>query len=536
MRSNWQTLVGEYRAALSTYAASGEEAHLQAAYDLGRNALNAGLGVLDMVRLHQEALVALVASTAAPVATVRLAQAVETFLLEALSPFEAAHRGFRDACDRLRDLNETLKQRNEQLATANAQLQQEMLRRKTAQEAAEDSELKFRSVVESARDGIVTIDSLGRVVALNHGAEMMFGYNRAELLGKVFTRLIPLRRRAATRYQLRRVVGGSAVQLLKRPFETCTMHRDGSVFPVEVCVATWRTREGTFFTGIVRDIRERKQAEKALRESREHYIRLFEEARAMEQNLRLLSNKVLTAQEEERKHISRELHDEIGQTLTAANVSIAMLRRHAHADPEFAQKVESAQRLLEQSMDMVHRFARELRPSMLDHLGPFAAMQNYVKTYTERTGIAVELENTANVERLDVQQGTVLYRVAQESLTNVFKHAQATRVRIRLTEQPSSVTLEIIDNGRGGVPPTLVNGTGQGRQRLGLLGMQERVRLVNGHFSIESTPRRGTTVRVQIPILPIVPPLRGASAVNSTANTGSQTHTSHEQNQCATCR
>jgi PAS domain S-box-containing protein len=536
MRNTWPVLVGEYRAALTTYAASGEEAHLQSAYDLGRTALNAGMGVLDMVRLHQEALVALVASTAAPVATVRLAQAVETFLLEALSPFEAAHRGFRDACDRLRDLNATLKQRNEQLAAANVQLEQEMVGRKAAQETAEDSELKFRSVVESARDGIVTIDSAGRIVALNHGAEVMFGYQRQELLGKVFTRLFPVRRRAATRYQLRRVVAGSATQLLLRPFETHAMHRAGDDFPVELCVATWRTREGTFFTGIVRDIRERKQAEKALRESREHYIRLFEEARAMEQNLRQLSNKVLTAQEEERKHISRELHDEIGQTLTAANVSIALLRKHAQADPEFAQKVESAQRLLEQSMDMVHRFARELRPSMLDHLGPFAAMQNYVKTYVERTGIAVELENTADMERLDVQQGTVLYRVAQESLTNVFKHAHATRVRIKLTEQANIVVLEISDNGRGGVSPTLLNGAADGRQRLGLIGMQERVRLVNGQFAIESSSRRGTTVRVKIPVSPILPSRRGVSPASSTENTGSQTHTSHEQNQCATCR
>ena len=104
MRSSWTTLVAQYRDALSTYAASGEEQHLQSAYELGRSALNLGFGVLDMVRLHQEALVAVVASTAAPVATVRLAKAVETFLMEALSPFEAAHRGFRDACQRLREL------------------------------------------------------------------------------------------------------------------------------------------------------------------------------------------------------------------------------------------------------------------------------------------------------------------------------------------------------------------------------------------------------------------------------------------------
>ena len=529
MKTNtWSTLVAEYRHALATYAASGEEEHVQAAYELGRSALNAGLGVLDMVRLHQEALLTLVASTAAPVATVRLAKAVETFLMEALSPFEAAHRGFRDACQRLRQLNEALAERNELLASTNIRLEQEMVGRKAAQEAAENSELKFRSVVESARDAIITIDAGGRIVALNRGAEMMFGYSRTELLGKTFSRLLPTARRRLMRYQLRRLVGGNGQQLLTRTLEATAVHRDGTEVPVELSVATWRTREGAYFTGIVRDIRERKQAEKALRESRDNYIKLFEEARAMEENLRQLSNKVLTAQEEERKHISRELHDEIGQTLTAVNVSVALLRKHAQSDPDFAAKVENAQRLLEQSMNMVHQFARELRPSMLDHLGPFAALQNYVKTFTERTNIAVALENTANLTRLDVQQGTVLYRVAQESLTNVFKHAHATQVTIRLSEMPSAVCMEIVDNGRG----SSANTRTPGRQPLGLLGMQERVRLVNGQFDVESVPRRGTTIRVRIPLSPEPPTGRGTPSFPTTEPTGSSYHTSHEQDQC----
>ena len=124
-----------------------------------------------------------------------------------------------------------------------------------------------------------------------------------------------------------------------------------------------------------------------------------------------------------------------------------------------------------------------------------AALQSHVKLFTERTGIKTELESTVSLDALDPQQGTVLYRVAQESLTNVFKHARATRVKIRLRQLPRAVCMEIIDNGRTFQPPA------DGRsQRLGLLGLQERVRLVNGEFAIESIPKRGTTVRVQIPI------------------------------------
>lgn len=494
----WSTMLAGYRDALDAYVARGDEEALQLGYELGRKALNFGYGVLDMVRLHQEALVQVVSKSATQTANARWASAVETFLMETLSPFEVAHRGFRDACDRLGRLNEALKERHQELAVSIKKLAHEIAQRKNAQEALAESELKFRSVIETAQDGIVTVDARGKVVAVNHGAEELFGYRREEIIGKSVGRLIPRPLREAALFTLHCLAEGGKQQDLKRPIQSVGLHRDGSEFSLEFTLASWKTRAGVFFTGVIRDIRERKQAELALRESRDNYMRLFTEARAMEENLRQLSNKVLTVQEEERKHISRELHDEIGQALTAVNVGIALLRAHGAGDEAFQAKVDSAQRLLVDTMERVHRFARELRPSMLDHLGPVAALQNYVKTFSERTGIRTEVEGNVQVEQLNNQQGTVLYRVAQESLTNVFKHAQATRVKIRLRQLPQAVSMEIIDNGRAFSVPNAAQGNG--RQPLGLLGMQERVRLVNGEFAIESVPKRGTTVRVQIPL------------------------------------
>ena len=490
-----------------------DEEDLQRAYELGRKALNQGFGVVDVVRMHQEALIKLVSARPSTVATPRWAKSIETFLMDTLSAFEVAHRGFRDACDRLQRLNDTLKERHQELAISIKKLAEEVARRKNAQELLQESELKFRSVVESAQDGIITLDSRGRIAAVNHGAEALFGYRRDELIGRAATRLIPRPLRAAAMFTLKCLVEGAEQQLLKRPIQSVGLHRDGTEISMEFTLATWRTRSGLFFTAVIRDIRERKRAELALRESREHYIRLFKEARAMEENLRQLSNKVLTVQEEERMHISRELHDEIGQALTAVNVSIAMLRQHAAGDEIFRKKVDTAQQLLEQSMNMVHQFARELRPSMLDHLGPVAALQNYVKTFTERTGIKAVIEGEMPVEKLNNQQGTVLYRIAQESLTNVFKHARATRVKIRLRQLSTGVSMEIADNGRAFSVPKPTNGSG--RQPLGLLGMQERVRLVNGQFAIESIPKRGTTVRVEIPLPP--PEQTGVTAPRSDA-------------------
>ena len=495
----WTSLVAHYRKALQAYVARGDEEDLQSAYELGRKGLNLGLGVVDMVRLHQDALGQLVAKDP-PRADVRWTRTVETFLMETLSAFEVAHRGFRDACERLGRMNETLQERHQELAVNVKKLAHEIAERRNTQELLEESELKIRSVVESAQDGIITVDGRGRLMAMNRGAEVLFGYRREELLGKSFVRLIPRPLRARARVRLASLVAGKKQQLLKRPLEGCGLHCDGSIFPLEFTLASWRTRTGGFFTAIVRDIQERKQAESALRESREHYIRLFQEARAMEENLRQLSNKVLTVQEEERRHLSRELHDEIAQALTAVNVSIAMLRSPTANDEGFRGKVDRAQYLLEQSMELVHRFARELRPSMLDHLGPVAALQNYVKSFEERTGIRIQLEGFVPVERLTNEQGTVLYRVAQESLTNVYKHAQATRVKIRLRQLPGAISMEIIDNGCAFSLSKAEPGSG--RQPLGLLGMQERVRLVNGQFAIESVPKRGTTVRIQIPVPP----------------------------------
>lgn len=510
----WSTFVGKYRRALQAHVALGDEASLQGAYELGRKALNLGLGVVDVARLHQDALAGWLVKSPA-LADGRWARSVETFLMEALSPFEVAQRGFRDACERLGRMNETLQERHEELAVNVKKLAHEVAERKNAQELLQESELKFRSVVESALDGILTVDQRGRLVAVNPRAEQLFGFSRAEMLGKTFTHLIPRARRPAARTTFQSLVAGGRKELLKRPLEAVGLARDGSVLALEISLAAWRTRAGMFFTGVVRDIRERKQADAALRESRSHYIRLFKEARAMEENLRQLSSRLLTVQEEERKHISRELHDEIGQALTAANVSIAMLRAHAAGDDTFRSKVDTAQRLLEQSMDLVHRFSRELRPSMLDHLGPIAALQNYLKSFAERTGIEIDFQGGIQAEQLGTQQGTVLYRVAQESLTNVFKHAQATRVKVRLRQLREAVAMEISDNGCAFSVPATQAGTG--RQPLGLLGMQERVRLVNGEFAIESIPKRGTTVRVQIPLsrqveAPLAPPSTPLSA------------------------
>ena len=148
-------------------------------------------------------------------------------------------------------------------------------------------------------------------------------------------------------------------------------------------------------------------------------------------------------------------------------------------------------------METVHRFSRELRPAMLDDLGLVPALRSYVRAFAERNAVTVRFGSRGDVEKMGSEQKLVLYRVAQEGLTNVAKHAQATQVVVNLRHCKNSVSLEISDNGKAFSLEKQIGSGGQ--KRLGLIGIQERIRLVQGEFALKSEPGKGTTVRVQVP-------------------------------------
>jgi signal transduction histidine kinase len=366
-----RTLTTKYVTALRSYLAGGGEAILHQAYDLARQAMAEGCGVLDLARIHHQALVTVVLPGLSASGKSRTLKKAEVFLLEILSPFEVTHRGFRQTNLKLHELIQTLEQRHAELADANRELQSEIV--------------------------------------------------------------------------------------------------------------------------------ERKRTEAALRESEEHLRELFEEAKRMHENLQNLSRRVLQVQEEERKRISRELHDEIGQVLTAISVNLAMLKKDSDVSRNGRdQKLADTQALLEQMIETVHRFARELRPAMLDDLGLLPALRSYTRGFTKRTGVRVRFNASQAVEDLDSDRKTVVYRIAQESLTNVAKHARAKRVEVTVRKLRNGIRMEIKDDGDGFQVHQQIPANGE--KRLGLLGMQERVRLVNGDFTVVSKPGKGTTIRVGIPL------------------------------------
>ena len=243
----------------------------------------------------------------------------------------------------------------------------------------------------------------------------------------------------------------------------------------------------------------RRQAVEAdLRSSRLEQSRLLRQSRRQEVKLRDLSHRLLHAQEDERKRISRELHDVIIQALVGINVHMAALSSGAAANPRSLRKrVESTQELVSKAVETVHRFARELRPTMLDELGLIPTLQAFLKQFMEKTGIRARLKVFAAIEQSADTVRTGLFRVAQEALTNVARHAKASQVEVSIRLVDSVIRMEIKDDGQGF--DNTGKSSGKRKTRLGLLGMRERVEMMGGVFQVESAPGEPTTIRVEVP-------------------------------------
>lgn len=248
-----------------------------------------------------------------------------------------------------------------------------------------------------------------------------------------------------------------------------------------------------------REVARRQAGEAVISRGKEKYRVLFLESQVMQKKLRDLARQILSTQEEERKRISRELHDEVVQTLVGINVELAALGKSAEAGLRaFRSRIARTQRLVETSVSAVHRFARELRPAVLDDLGLIPALHAFSRTLATRNKLRIQITAFHGVENLSAVRRTVLFRVAQEALTNVVRHARATIITVGIVEVAGGIRMEITDDGRSFSVEKIFHA--RNPKRLGLLGMKERVEMVGGALSIVSAPGRGTTVRVDLPV------------------------------------
>jgi PAS domain S-box-containing protein len=256
---------------------------------------------------------------------------------------------------------------------------------------------------------------------------------------------------------------------------------------------------GGVVLAIGHDLTERRQVEEDLRRAAEERRRAEELLRQSNEELRALAARVQAVREEEGTRIAREVHDEVGQLLTALRLDVAWLERKLPpavppAGEEVAERLRSMSRWLDTAAHAIQRIASELRPAVLDQLGLEAAVEWYVGEFEKRSGISCRLRSDFAGKALDVGRSIALFRILQEALTNAARHSGATEVEIRLRAEAGRVLLEVTDNGSGISDDRIAASSS-----LGLLGMRERARLLGGELTIRRNPAAGTTVAVILP-------------------------------------
>ena len=353
--------------------------------------------------------------------------------------------------------------------------------RAEAASALERSESRMRSILESAMDAIITVGEDQRVVMFNAAAEGVFGWPREQALGASLDEFIPERFRAGHGHLVRRFgESGETSRRMGRARVVLGLRRNGEEFPIEASISHVTEGGHPLYTVILRDVTERVRAQEALIESQDEI-----------QSLALAAS---TSREQEKSRIARELHDELGQALTALKIDVGWLRENGGREsPERLAKIESIQRMLDSTVAATRRISANLRPLMLDDLGLVAAAEWLVQTFTQRTGIACELVMGEGDLDLTDPHATTVFRTLQETLTNTAKHARATQIEATLERVGGEVVLTVLDNGVGFERGAAKPGS------FGHLGLRERAYHLGGKLDIDSAPGKGTRVELRIP-------------------------------------
>ena len=341
---------------------------------------------------------------------------------------------------------------------------------------------QLRGIIQSAMDAVITPDQDQRIVLFNEAAEKIFRCRAEQAIGGPLERFIPERFRAVHRQHVERFGETRVTTRMMGPRRTLVGLRvDGEEFPIDASISQVTVEGRKLYTVILRDITEQRAAEDALRRS-------FNELREM-------SAAMNDVREAERTRIARELHDELAQWLTALKMDVSWLAARMPAEQApLRARTDKMRQLLDATVTAVRRITSDLRPVMLDDLGLVASIEHVVHTFTERTGIPVDLKTGG--EGLDLRDplATGVYRIVQEALTNVARHARATRVAVSVGVEAHTLRVRVGDNGVG-----LPEGAQRGKSH-GLLGIRERAQTLGGSALIHSPAEGGTVVEITIPL------------------------------------
>lgn len=375
----------------------------------------------------------------------------------------------------------------------------------TKRKEAERARGRLAAIVESSADAIISKDLNGIITTWNRGAERLFGYTEQEAVGQSITMLIPTDRLDEEPRILDAIRRGERIE----DHDTIRLHKDGTLLEISLTVSPVIDDNGHIVgaSKIARDITVRKQAEAVLIQSHEELERMVDQRTA---DLRRLSSNLIHAQDDERRRISRELHDSLGQYLAAAKMILEGLRR-SDATKKEAQAFQQLTDTLDKCSAETRTLSYLLHPPLLDEIGLASAAKWYVEGFSERSGIEVHLNLQPGLERLPSALELVLFRVLQETLTNIHRHTRSRSVDIRLELAGENVLLQVRDYGQGMPPALLEHSQGGKGAGVGLRSIRERISEIGGRLEIQSNTK-GTLIQVIAPL--------SAGATQSKASVG----------------
>ncbi|WP_027211287.1 PAS domain-containing sensor histidine kinase [Burkholderia sp. WSM2232] len=345
------------------------------------------------------------------------------------------------------------------------------------------NEARMMAIIRSSMEAIITIDEQQRVVLFNPMAEQVFGCSAMDAIGAPLARFIPERFRAAhARHVEQFGVTGVSDRQMGRQRVLSGLRANGEEFPIEASISQIRDGDARLYTVMLRDVTERVRAEQAQQRAREE--------------LRELSANLQKIREDEKTRIARELHDDLGQQLTALKMDISTVEEalDTSASAQVREHLQGMRRLIDVTVASVRRIAADLRPVMLDDLGLIPAVEWLANDFTNRYGIDVERDIETGDARFSPTGATALFRIVQEALTNVARHADATLVTLSLRAAHDGFVLRIADNGLGS--PHAGEPAGKS---FGLLGIRERAHMLGGTVDIHTAQGKGFVLSVTIP-------------------------------------
>ena len=359
--------------------------------------------------------------------------------------------------------------------------------RKSVEQDLRISEEQYRALVENMEDIVFIINPDHVILFANYSILTYLGKSSHEIVGQPLSKVLKEKGVPVIEETVDRVLGSGQG-------EKIDIQIDFEQFPLwfEFSLIPQPDENKSLFSilCIGRDTTERTQYEVDLKES-------IHKLRQQRKQLQRLTNEMVHVQESERKKISLELHDDIGQAMTAINMTLESIRTDVSNEKKLEKKVKNCQALAIETAKKIHRFSMELRPPELDDLGLLSAIKSHSRTFFDQSGVRVNIHGDAIVEQLDPNIKIAFYRIFQEGLNNVAKHADASEININFIKENSSLIFNIIDNGKGFDTVDMDTNI---TKTLGLVGVGERVKALGGNFNIDSQPGKGTCLSIIIPI------------------------------------